>query len=46
MIRYGWYAAKLITSRDVFCKVNQVAFPAEEKTAKCKGSKQVLLRCS
>jgi hypothetical protein len=31
MIRYTWYAARLITSREVFCNVNQLAFLAEEK---------------
>jgi hypothetical protein len=31
MIRYAWYSAKLITSHEVFCNVNQVSFPAEEK---------------
>jgi hypothetical protein len=34
------YVAKLIKSREGFCNVNQVAFPAEEKTAKCECSKQ------
>jgi hypothetical protein len=29
------YAAKPITSRDALRNVNHVAFPAEEKTAKC-----------
>ncbi|GFG36753.1 hypothetical protein Cfor_09455 [Coptotermes formosanus] len=28
-IKYAWYAAKLITPREVFCIVNQVAFPDE-----------------
>jgi hypothetical protein len=45
-ITYVWYAAKLITSREGFCNVNQVAFQVEEKTAKWECSKQALLRCS
>jgi hypothetical protein len=46
MVRYAWYAAKLITSREVFGNVNQVAFLAEVKTEKCECSKQAFVRCS
>jgi hypothetical protein len=34
MVRYAWYAAKLITSHEVICSVNQATFLAEEKTEK------------
>jgi hypothetical protein len=40
MIKYAWYAAKLIISREVFSGVKQFAFPDEVKTATCDCSKQ------
>jgi hypothetical protein len=46
MVIYARYAAKLITSHKVFCNVNQVAFPAEVRTEKCKCSEQAYIRCS
>jgi hypothetical protein len=42
MARYEQYAAKLITSHEVFCNVHQAALLAEAKTAKCRSSKQVI----
>jgi hypothetical protein len=42
MARYEQYAAKLLTSHEVFCNVHQAALLAEAKTAKCKSSKQVI----
>jgi hypothetical protein len=32
MVRYSWYAAKLITSCKIFCNANGVAFTAKAKT--------------
>jgi hypothetical protein len=37
------YAAKLITSCEVFCGVSQVAFPAEVNTEKCECSKRAFI---
>jgi hypothetical protein len=42
MVKYVWYAAKLITSREGFCNVKKVAFPAEVKTEKCECGKHSL----
>jgi hypothetical protein len=43
ILQYG-SRPKLITSREVFCNVNQVAFPAEVRTEKCECSKQASIR--
>jgi hypothetical protein len=45
MIRYAWYAAKLITSHKVFCDVNQVEFRAEEKNCKMRVQEASIYRC-
>jgi hypothetical protein len=42
MIRYAWYAAKLITSK-VFCNVIQDAFLLEVKTVNVNASSKYLL---
>jgi hypothetical protein len=45
-VRNAWCAAKLITSREVLCNVNQVGFPAEVETEECEYSNKAFVRCS
>jgi hypothetical protein len=46
MVRYVWYAAKLMTSCEVLYSVNKAAFLTEVKTEKCECRKQAFIRCS
>jgi hypothetical protein len=47
MTRQAWYAAKLITLREGFCSLNQLALPAEEELKNVSAaSKQALVWCS
>ena len=35
MIKYAWFASKLIPERTVFGNVNQICFPMEMRQSKC-----------
>jgi hypothetical protein len=42
---YAWYAAKLVTPCEVFCCVNQVAFPLKKKLQNATESKHWIDVC-
>ena len=45
MIKYSWYAIKLISHRFIFFNVNQVYFPDVRK-AKCSYNNMAFIKCS
>ena len=46
MLKYAWFAAKLIEDRPFFQIVKQICFPPETKKKRCLCSEQAFVRCS
>ena len=46
MIKYAWFASKLILSRSVFANVNEVCFPTDLRRSNCRCSKSGFIKCA